>query len=198
MLMCGSRRWGLANWAGRGFRASALLGAAGTLLSERRAAHCQEKHQQMGGRVLPTSGTLLASATAGVSVLAAAAPALCAVHCAAMPVIAVALPSLQHIGGGVCMHSFARKLAIYFVVPLGLVANVVGYNNHGSIAITSSSLLGVSCVTAAATVKQVAPHRNIFNGVGCLLMLGASYRGRQLEQELGCGCCSSGCDADGD
>ena len=143
------------------------------------------------------AGTLLSSATAGASVLAAAAPALCAVHCAAMPAIAVALPSLQ-LGGGVCMHGVARKLALYFVVPLGLTSNAVGYSNHGNLGVTSGSLLGVSCVTAAATIKRVAPHRNVLNGLGCVLMLGASYRGRQLEQELGSGCCSQCCDDDHD
>ena len=196
-LLHSARRWAVAYRPSKGLYASALLGSvAAEALVSRQTVYCHEKHQQqqLESAAPLTSSGLLASATAGVSVLAAAAPALCAVHCAAMPVIAVALPSLQHIGGGVCMHGVARKLAIYFVVPLGLISNAVGYYNHGNAAVTSSSLLGVSCVTAAATVKQVAPHRNIFNGVGCVLMLGASYRGRKLEQELGKGCCSSCCD----
>lgn len=151
------------------------------------------------------AGALLASATAGLSVVAAAAPALCAVHCAAMPVVAVALPSLQLGGaaGGVCMHSVARKVALYFVVPLGLLANAVSYPQHQSVPTTSASLLGVTCVTAAAVATRLAPHRNVLNGVGCVLMLGASYHQRQLEQEVAaetgvpgcCASCDSGCAA---
>ena len=96
------------------------------------------------------------------------------------------------------MHGVARKLAVYVVVPLGLVSNAVGYATHESVAVTGSSLFGVACVTAAATVKRVAAQRNVLNGLGCCLMLGASYRGRQMEQELGSGCCSScsSCDCD--
>ena len=134
-------------------------------------------------------GSAFSAVAAGASIAAAAAPALCAVHCAAMPVITLALPSLQ-LARGVCMHKVARRLAIYCVVPLGLVSNAVGYPMHQSATVTASSLAGVSCVTAAATVAHFAPQRNVLNIVGCGLMLGASYRGRQIEQEQGMGCCS--------
>ena len=89
-------------------------------------------------------GSALVAATAGVSVLAAAAPALCAVHCMAMPIIAVALPSLQLASrGSFCMHAFSRRLALYFVAPLGLTANAFSYSNHGNGAVTTSSLFSV-------------------------------------------------------
>ena len=97
-----------------------------------------------------------------------------------MPVLAVALPSLQF---GFNSVTFARRMALYFVVPLGLTANAVGYSNHRNLAVTSTSLLGVSCVTAAATVKRLAPRRNWLNAFGCVLMLASSYKGRQLERE---------------
>ena len=97
-----------------------------------------------------------------------------------MPVLAVALPSLQF---GFNRVTFARRMALYFVVPLGLAANAVGYSNHRNLAVTSTSLLGVSCVTAAATVKRLAPRRNWLNAFGCVLMLASSYKGRQLERQ---------------
>jgi hypothetical protein len=134
----------------------------GGLSCHPQVALCHEEHLDSGGdggrnsdAATMAASSVLASATAAASVLAAAAPALCAVHCAAMPIIAVALPSLQLASGGVCMHGVGRKLALYFVVPLGLISNAVGYSNHGSAAVTSTSLLGVSCVTAAATVRAV-------------------------------------------
>jgi hypothetical protein len=96
-----------------------------------------------------------------------------------MPVLAVALPSLQL---GFNRVTFARRIALYFVVPLGLTANAVGYSNHGNAAVASSSLLGVSCVTAAAVVKRLAPRRNLLNAIGCVLMLASSYKGRELER----------------
>jgi hypothetical protein len=157
------------------------------------AVHCDANPEQDRADSF-TSGSMIAAASAGASIAAAAAPALCAVHCAAMPFIAIALPSLQ-LGAGVCMHNVSRRLAIYVVVPLGLISNAVGYPQHQSIAVTASSLTGVSCVTAAATLKSVAPHRNVLNVVGCILMLGASYRGRQIEQENGgCAHCHDGAD----
>lgn len=150
------------------FSFASVEGGAG-LSCHPQVALCHEEHLDSGGdggrNRLPAdaatmaASSVLASATAAASVLAAAAPALCAVHCAAMPVIAVALPSLQLASGGVCMHSVGRKLALYFVVPLGLISNAVGYSNHGSAAVTSTSLLGVSCVTAAATVRAVSLRR---------------------------------------
>lgn len=136
-------------------------------------------------------GTIVAAVATSASVMAAAAPALCAVHCAAMPLIVAVLPSLQ-LGVGMCMHRVARKLAIYVVVPLGLLSNGVGYSQHQNVAVTSTSLLGISCVTAAATLKQLAPRRNILSLVGCGLMFGASYRGHQLEHDAGG--CSHCCD----
>ena len=88
------------------------------------------------------------------------------------------------------MHKWGRRLAIYMVVPLGLLSNAVNYPQHQNAAITTSSLMGVTCVTAAATVKRLAPYRNPLNIAGCVLMLGASYCGWQTEQECGTGCCS--------
>merc|ERR1719253_1966948 len=81
----------------------------------------------------PEGGLLasgLSSAAAGASVLAAAAPMLCAVHCAAMPAVAILLPSLQ-MSGKFCGHGLARKIAYYFVLPCGLLANAQGYREHG-------------------------------------------------------------------
>ena len=93
--------------------------------------------------------------------------------------LAVALPSLQL---GFNRVTFARRMAMYFVVPLGLLANAVSHKNHGNAAVTASSLLGVAFVTAAAMVKRLAPRRNLLNAIGTMLMLAASYKGRELEQ----------------
>jgi|EP01043_Picozoa_sp_COSAG02_P065721 hypothetical protein len=113
-----------------------------------------------------------------------------------MPVIAVALPSLQF---GFNQVAFARRLARYFIVPLGLVSAVVSHSAHKSIAATSSSLLGVCC-TVGATVNRLAARRNWLNAAGTVLMLGAAYRGHQLEQKQNTkaiekaagGCCAKG------
>jgi hypothetical protein len=107
-----------------------------------------------------------------------------------MPVVSIGLPAFLR------GNQAARKIALYFVVPLGLTANAVGYSNHGNVAVTSGSLLGVSCVTAAATIKRLAPRRNLLNVAGCAMMLAATYKGRELErsqaEEHGSQCCS-GC-----
>ena len=96
-----------------------------------------------------------------------------------MPVITVALPSLQF---GFNQAGFARKLTRYFVVPLGLGSSAVSHRGHGSIAVTSSSLIGVLCVVAA-TINRLAARRNWFNIVGCVLMLCAAYAGQKLERK---------------
>lgn len=93
-----------------------------------------------------------------------------------MPVISIGLPAVLR------GNQAARKIALYFVVPLGLTANAVGYSKHGDVAVTSGSLLGVSCVTAAATIKRLAPRRNLLNIAGCAMMLAATYQGRELER----------------
>ena len=112
-----------------------------------------------------------------------------------MPVLSVVLPSLQF---GFNQVVFARRMALYFVVPLGLLANALGHSNHGSVAVTSSSLLGVLCVAAAATVKRFVRRRNWLNALGCVLMLAASYKGRELEwkqkSKSSSPCCSQCCD----
>ena len=67
-------------------------------------------------------------------------------------------------------------------MPLGVVSNAVGYSKHSNAAVTGSSVLGISCVTAASTVKRLTPHRTLLGGVGCAIMLAASYKGRELER----------------
>lgn len=136
--------------------------------------------------------TVLASATAGASILAAAAPALCAVHCAAMPIATFMLPGLQALGGkrlgGMCMHAVGRKMAFYFVIPFGTMSNVVGWNTHHDLTVTGSSFAGIALVTASAAWAPVAPYRLYTNLTGCSLMLGSSYYGNQLAKEQGRGC----------
>ena len=34
------------------------------------------------------------------------------------------------------MHALGRKIAFYFVIPVGLLANATGYPQHGSMAVT--------------------------------------------------------------
>lgn len=111
-----------------------------------------------------------------------------------MPVISIGLPAFLR------GNQAARKIALYGVLPLGLTANAVSYSNHGNVAVTCGSLLGVSCVTAAATVKQLAPRRNLLSAAGCVMMLAATYKGRELEQVQAaksgsqCGSCTNCCD----
>merc|ERR1719464_1401809 len=115
---------------------------------------------------------------------------LCAVHCAVMPFVTILLPSLQAGGklfGGVCMHALSRKLALYFVVPCGLLSNAVGYPQHQSVAVTAISLLAVAAMTAAAAgpAHLVAPYRLCLNLSGCTMMLGSSYYGKRLARARG-------------
>merc|ERR1712129_604991 len=135
----------------------------------------------------------IASATMGATVLAGAAPALCAVHCAAMPVVFALLPTLQ-LGSrfsGVCMHGVARKLALYFVAPLGLTANAFNYPQHESEAVVAVSLTGITSVVLAAIWAPVKRYQTFFNVGGCTLMLGASYMGHKIAD--GKGTCSHSC-----
>ena len=148
--------------------------------------------------------TVLTTVTTGASIAAAAAPTLCAVHCAAMPFAAVLMPSLQAVGGGklfggMCMHAFGRKLAYYFVIPCGLLSNAVGYPQHQSIAVTATSLSGVATMTAAAAgpARLIGPYRTFMNLSGCAMMLSSSYFGNKIAAAAGRGCSSGGC-CDGD
>jgi len=133
-----------------------------------------------------TSGQL-SMALSTVTSIAAVAPAICAVHCAAMPFIAVLLPSLQA-SGKVCMNKFGKRVAYYLVIPCGVLSNAVGYPQHQSAAVTGVSLTGVSCMTAAVTWKACAPYRLPINLAGCAMMLGSSYYGNQIAQKAGRGC----------
>jgi len=128
------------------------------------------------------------TAALGATFLASAAPALCAVHCAAMPVLTVLLPTLSIGSRFGCMHSVARKIALYFVAPFGLIANAVGYPQHQSEAIVAVNLTGVSSVVAAALYSPIAPYRNWFNLGGCALMLSSQYYGNKIASERGTGC----------
>jgi hypothetical protein len=166
------------------------------------AAKCQSDDSSVQTHSLDTrlsTATALTTLTTGASVVAAAAPALCAVHCAAMPVAAVLLPSLSAMGGGklfggVCMHAVGRKLAYYFVIPCGLLTNAVGYPQHQSVPVTATSLSGVAVMTlAAAGPSRLAPYRLYLNLSGCAMMLGSSYYANQLARESGRGC-SDCCD----
>merc|ERR1712094_22085 len=106
-----------------------------------------------------------------------AAPALCAVHCAAMPVVTVLMPAMA-VGSrfsGICMHGVARKIALYFVAPFGMLANAIGYPQHQSEAIVIWNLTGVSSVVLAATWAPIAAYRNVCNFGGCALMLSSQY-----------------------
>ena len=79
-----------------------------------------------------SAASALATISSSASIVAAAAPAMCAVHCAAMPVLTVLMPSMgaAQLFGGMCMHAFGRKVAYYFVVPLGLVSNAINFPQH--------------------------------------------------------------------
>uniref|UniRef100_A0A7S4QLC1 MerC domain-containing protein n=1 Tax=Alexandrium monilatum TaxID=311494 RepID=A0A7S4QLC1_9DINO len=137
---------------------------------------------------IPDFSAVLSASAAGASVLAAAAPALCAVHCAAMPFVALLLPGLRATGR-VCTRSLGRKLAFYFVLPVGLVGNAAGYREHRSETLVATSLGGMSCILYAAAASPPAAAQNLLNAGGCALMLGSSYRARQIRQEKNCGCC---------
>mmetsp|Transcript_110623 Transcript_110623/g.219940 ORF Transcript_110623/g.219940 Transcript_110623/m.219940 type:complete len:145 (+) Transcript_110623:56-490(+) len=128
----------------------------------------------------------------GASVVAAAAPTLCAVHCVAMPFVAMLLPGLSATGK-FCMHKVGRRIAYYFVLPVGLVGNAAGYTQHKNEALVASSLSGMSCILYGAATAHSATVRNLLNATGCVLMLGSSYRAHQIAEEQGTGCCH-GCD----
>lgn len=133
----------------------------------------------------------LAASAVGASFLAAAAPALCAVHCAAMPVVTVLLPSLSLSSkflGGTCMHGVARKLAIYFVAPFGILANALTYPQHKNEMVAVGSMTGVTSVVLAATCPPLKTYRNFLNFGGCGLMLGFNYYGNQLAKDRGHAC----------
>lgn len=142
---------------------------------------------------------IVSSAALGVSFLAAAAPALCAVHCAAMPVLTILLPAMsassQYSGkllGGRCMHAFSRKLAIYFVAPFGLLSTAMTYPQHGNAAISGATLGGVASMVLAATYPPVKAYRNYLNLGGCGLMLGGNYQAHVAAEAKGktsCSCC---------
>jgi len=187
------------------FRGSARVGGATAvatgvaLAADTATAQCRgDAMQEMQTPTEARLSTALSTLTTGASIVAAAAPALCAVHCAAMPFAAVLLPSVQaasggKLFGGMCMHKFGRRLAYYFVIPCGLLSNAVGYPQHQSLAVTGTSLSGVAAMTVAATWgKAVAPYRVYLNLAGCAMMLGSSYVGNQMAREAGRGC-STGC-----
>merc|ERR1712228_411172 len=108
-----------------------------------------------------------------------------------MPVVTVLLPSL-HLGSrfsGVCMHKVAKKIALYFVAPFGVMSNMIGYPQHKNERVVAANLTGVTSVVLAATWRPIAAYRNVANFGGCALMLSSSYYGNKIAKEKGNECC---------
>jgi hypothetical protein len=92
--------------------------------------------------------------------LANYASALCVLDCTVLPIVTIGLSLLG--GGGIAaagdpttsawliaLHEWGHGLALWFVLPVGLVATSLNYWSHGKKSIAGLALLGLLAVAAA-------------------------------------------------
>lgn len=80
-----------------------------------------------------------------------AASVLCAIHCAAAPILLIALPSF----GKIWAHPASHILVAIFVVPLAIFSIRKGYQTHGKRWILISASLGIFFVLGGAALPAL-------------------------------------------
>lgn len=80
--------------------------------------------------------------------LAIGLSALCVIHCLAMPVLLIILPTM----GAVLAesHELFHQVILFFVLPVGLLALIVGYRHHRTLTVLISGCAGLGLLVLAA------------------------------------------------
>jgi len=94
-----------------------------------------------------------------------------------MPLLAVAVPTLnlgRYLG---CPKAFDRKMALYFIAPFGLFATASGYPQQRSNAVVAGGVAGIAIVVLSVTWSPMMAHRTVFMLGGCSMMLATQFLG---------------------
>lgn len=105
---------------------------------------------------------------------------LCVLHCLALPVLIVAAPLVAELAG---THWHAPMLAV--VVPLSVVAIVIGYRRHGNKAVPWLGALALALLVVAGTIVHYR-YGGAADGVltisGSLLLAWVHWRNSRLAR----------------
>lgn len=108
---------------------------------------------------------------------------LCALHCAALPVVIALLPALG-LAGALSQH--LEEWFAVFVTALGLVALVTGYRRHGAVHALILLVPGLAMIWAGVLYpplhQTVVPHAVIMT-LGGFLVAGAHLANMRLMRE---------------
>lgn len=104
---------------------------------------------------------------------------LCAIHCLATPLLALALPFL----GEAFEQPWVHLMMAVFVVPVGLFAFVSGYRRHQQKGVFALGLMGLIFVAGAS----LAPHEwfafsgghDVITIFGSVLLLTSHFKNRK-------------------
>ncbi len=93
--------------------------------------------------------------------LGVAASVLCAIHCAAAPVLLLALPSF----GRIWAHPATHWGMALFVVPIAAIMTLRGFREHGRKWVLGFATIGILLVIAGSMLPYLATGKNTANGL---------------------------------
>lgn len=108
--------------------------------------------------------------------------AVCAIHCVLLPAIFIIAPY-----SFLASHEFHVAL-IYFILPCGAVAFILGCKKHGDLKVAILGSLGLACLITAMIIHELAPkHQHseefitiIVTILGSTLLIISHLRNRKL------------------
>ena len=107
---------------------------------------------------------------------------ICAIHCLLLPAIFIIAPY-----SFLASHEFHVAL-IYFILPCGAVAFILGCKKHGDLKVAILGSLGLACLIAAMIFHEITHgHQNfeefisiIVTIIGSILLIISHLRNRKL------------------
>lgn len=96
--------------------------------------------------------------------------ALCAIHCAMIPILAIASPVLYSLFDNPTVHI----IFMIFVLPLGIAAFYLGYRHHRDLSILMTGIIGLSVV-----VISIMIHEDILTVIGSSVLIYSHYKNRK-------------------
>lgn len=111
--------------------------------------------------------------------LATAASAACLIHCVAVPVAAVAIPSLIGAASG---PEWLHAALLLFAYPVGIAALVGGYRAHGQVGPAALGALGLFMMTAGLVAHDAVRLETGLTAAGVSLVGIAHLRNWRLRR----------------
>ena len=129
-----------------------------------------------------------------VHAISSAASLLCVLDCTLLPLFAIIFPVFNLAIPSALFHHIAHAVAIYFVLPMGLLTTALNYASHRRIRLLSFSLVGLILIglTNSHIFNLDALHHGwghrFANIAGCTVLLVSNYLSRQLSGHVNCDC----------